>query len=123
MQCHFLKNDQQQCRAQAISETEYCFSHNPDYADERKLAQSRGGQARLHYQSYHEAVELKTPEDVMRLMNVTINALLEGRMPSGNPAGSLAYLSRCWLEAYDKIHGAQRETSPEVVIKDYSLQN
>ena len=42
-QCAGIKADGGRCRGQAISNSEYCFSHSPEHAEARKQRASRGG--------------------------------------------------------------------------------
>src|SRR5918995_5211899 len=42
-QCAGIKADGGRCKGQAISNSQYCFSHSPDHAEARKQRASRGG--------------------------------------------------------------------------------
>jgi uncharacterized protein YceH (UPF0502 family) len=41
--CSGIKADGGRCKAQAISGTEWCFNHHPDYEEQRRRRGSRGG--------------------------------------------------------------------------------
>jgi hypothetical protein len=41
--CSGIKADGGRCKAQAISGTQYCFNHHPDYEEQRQRRSSRGG--------------------------------------------------------------------------------
>ena len=41
--CSGIRADGGRCKGQAISNSQYCFSHSPDHAEERKQRASRGG--------------------------------------------------------------------------------
>jgi hypothetical protein len=41
--CSGIKADGGRCKAQAISDTEWCFNHHPDYEEQRRRRGSRGG--------------------------------------------------------------------------------
>ncbi len=42
-QCAGITAAGQRCKGQAISKSQWCFSHHPDYEDARKQRASRGG--------------------------------------------------------------------------------
>ena len=41
--CSGIKADGGRCQAQAIRDSQWCFSHHPDYAEQRRRRASRGG--------------------------------------------------------------------------------
>lgn len=41
--CSGIKADGGRCKAQAISDTEWCFNHHPDYEEQRRRRGSKGG--------------------------------------------------------------------------------
>ena len=41
--CSGIKADGGRCKAQAISGSEWCFNHHPDYEEQRRQRASRGG--------------------------------------------------------------------------------
>ena len=41
--CSGIRADGGRCRAQAIGNSEWCFSHHPDYEQERRQRASKGG--------------------------------------------------------------------------------
>jgi hypothetical protein len=41
--CSGIRADGGRCQAQAISSSEWCFNHHPDYEEERRRRASRGG--------------------------------------------------------------------------------
>ncbi len=41
--CAGIKADGGRCQAQAIRDTEWCFSHHPDYEDARRHRATKGG--------------------------------------------------------------------------------
>ena len=42
-QCAAIKSDGERCRVSAIEGSEWCWNHDPSYADERRRHGSRGG--------------------------------------------------------------------------------
>ena len=41
--CSGIRADGGRCRAQAISDSQWCFSHHPDYEEQRRRRASKGG--------------------------------------------------------------------------------
>jgi hypothetical protein len=41
--CSGIRADGGRCRAQAISDTDWCFNHHPDYEEQRRRRASKGG--------------------------------------------------------------------------------
>ena len=57
--CSGIRADGGRCRGQAISNSQYCFSHSPDHAEERKLRASRGGRRGGKGRSQAELSDIK----------------------------------------------------------------
>ncbi len=102
MKCTYIKSNNEQCGANAIRGEDCCFSHNPNYGMEKQMAVTKGGLNRKSAQVYGSKIDINTPDDIKRLMAKAINSLWTGNMPASNPAGSLGYLSKVFLEAHDK---------------------
>ena len=102
MKCKFIKSDGQTCNAHALKDSEYCFTHDPDHQEEKKLAVTKGGLARKHYQVYGEPVSINTPKDIQSLLGLVVSGVWTGEIPSNQPANTLGFLARCWLDAYEK---------------------
>ena len=41
--CIFIKPNGEECKANAMRDSKFCFTHNPDVEAEKMLAVSRGG--------------------------------------------------------------------------------
>ena len=101
MKCTYIKPDGKQCNANAIRNSEYCFSHNPDYTRAKALAVKEGGLNRKHCQTYGKALKLETSKDIKRLLGKVINGVWTGKMPANQPANTIGFLSRCFLDAHE----------------------
>jgi len=101
MQCKYTKPDGQRCQANAVVNNEYCFSHHPELKEEKALAVKKGGLNRRLVQDYGEEIKIETPEDIRNLLAETINMIRTGKMPCSQPANSIGFLARCWLDADD----------------------
>lgn len=108
MKCKSIKSDGKRCRANAMRESLHCFRHNKTKKSEATQASTTGGQARRQYNRLGSSVRLKTPKDIQNLMAMAINSLWTGKMSSSNPAGSLGYLAKIFLEAYEKSELEER---------------
>jgi len=102
MKCKKTKSDETRCQAYAMHDSQYCFRHNRNTKGEALEASSNGGKAKKQYLYLGKPMKIKTPEDIKRLMAKSINKLWIGEMPASNPAGSLGYLAKIFLEAYEK---------------------
>jgi hypothetical protein len=102
MKCHKTKSDGTKCQAYAIHNGKYCFRHSVDTKPEALEASSKGGEAKRQYLCLGKPMKIKKPEDIKRLMEKSINKLWIGEIPMSNPAGSLGYLAKIFLEAYEK---------------------
>ena len=70
--CQFIKSDGTRCEANSVNDSEYCFSHNPDFKDAKLAAVIRGGLNRKHYEAYGEPIVIEKPEDIKKLLAETI---------------------------------------------------
>jgi len=102
MKCKAKRADGGQCQANTIHRGQYCFRHNKEMQPEALQASSNGGKGKRQHTYLGKPMRLKTPEDIKRLMARSINKLWSGEMPASNPAGSLGYLAKIFLEAYEK---------------------
>jgi len=102
MQCRHIKEDDKHCGAQALRGKKLCFTHDPESSSERKLSHQNGGLARRQYGVYADPITLSTPQDIQKLMELTINGVLTGKIPANQPANTIGFLSHCWLDAYEK---------------------
>lgn len=107
-QCQFIKQDGLQCEANAILDSDLCFSHNPELEEARMIAVTKGGLNRKHYESYGEAVSLETPADIKKLLANTINSILIGKMPASQPANTIGFLARCWIDIHQIVEQEER---------------
>jgi len=90
------------CQAYVITGSKFCFRHDSKQSSKARTASSKGGNARKTYIHLDHSISIKTPEDIKKLMALSLNKLLSGEMHASNPANSLGYLSKVFLEAYDK---------------------
>ena len=106
--CRFIKTDKQKCKAWAMSDSEFCYFHNPDISEaEKKEIQSRGGQAnKIKVLKPLLPITIKQGDDVILLLEDTINKVRAGEIDL-RVANSIGYLSGHLLKAIEiaKLEG------------------
>ena len=102
MKCTATKANGKKCKANALRGGKYCYRHSDSMRERALGASSAGGRARRQYHYLGPQVELNTPQDIKKLMGRALNSLWTGKMSSSNPAGSIGYLAKIFLDAYDK---------------------
>ncbi|MEK7458333.1 MAG: hypothetical protein AAB612_02505 [Patescibacteria group bacterium] len=103
MQCQSTKSNGKPCKAQAVNESEFCFSHDPALREAKLEAVTNGGKARRQYLSINHPIEIKTIEDIKQLLAETIQGVWAGTISARQPANTLGFLARCYLDVYEKI--------------------
>jgi len=100
--CRFIKTDKQKCKAWAMSDSEFCYFHNPDISEaEKKEIQSRGGQAnKIKVLEPLEPITLKRGDDVILLLEDTINKVRAGKMDL-RVANCMGYLAGHLIKAIE----------------------
>jgi len=98
--CIFIKPDGNPCEANSLKGSDYCFSHDPTTQEAKLLAVTKGGLNRKLYEVYGEPLTLEEPSDIKKLLSNVINGIWTGTIPASQPANSIGFLSRCWLDAY-----------------------
>ena len=102
MNCKFIKPDGAICKAKAIKGSDYCFSHNPDFIEQKIEAVTKGGLNRRSIDIYGEELNLETARDIKKLISKTINLIWTGKMQTSSPANSIGFLARVFLDAQER---------------------
>lgn len=63
--CSGIKADGGRCKAQAISDTEWCFNHHPDYEEQRRRRGSKGGKRGGRGRPVVELAAIKSKLDIL----------------------------------------------------------
>jgi hypothetical protein len=121
MKCVYIKANGEPCEANAVGNSSYCFSHSPEYRKEKALAVQKGGLNRKLIQVYGDEVEIRTPQDIKNLLADSINLVWTGKMPANQPANSIAYLCRCWLDAHEVTEITLRLDAIEKKLTEVNL--
>ena len=115
MNCKYIKADGEQCRANAMKNSDYCFAHNPDTQTERHLAVVKGGLNSRRVALYLEPLSIRTPQEIGLLLEDTINRVRGGEIPS-NIANSIGFLAGHALRALEASDLDQRIEIVESVL-------
>lgn len=115
MKCAYIKTNGQQCQANAKKDSGYCFSHDPESKDAHQLAVVKGGQAKKRKELDLPAVVTRTPQDVVSLLEETINLVRNGTI---DPAlgNSLGFLCSHLLKAMEAANLDDRLEMVESVL-------
>ncbi|MBI2085957.1 hypothetical protein HYT74_01300 [Candidatus Daviesbacteria bacterium] len=115
MQCQYIKEDGEQCGAMSIKEATFCFSHNPETQQDKQLAVTKGGYASKKTVLALVPLEIKTPQQVVDLLESTINSVRSGEIPP-NIANTIGYLAGHMLKALEVSDMDQRVEMIESVL-------
>jgi len=100
--CSFIKPDKKPCNAFSIKDSEFCFNHNPATKEAKMLAVIKGGLNRRHYETYGKPIKLETVKDARILISEIIKGIWTGKIPANEPANSMGFLIRCFIDACEK---------------------
>ena len=115
MQCTYKKTNGIRCGANAMKNSKYCFTHNPKTKDKHALAVVKGGQMSRRDRLSLDPVTAKTPNDVVNLLQETINGIRSGEVPP-NIANTIGYLCGHLLKAIESSDLDKRMEIIEQVI-------
>lgn len=119
MKCKLIKSDKTHCRANSISNSDYCFSHDPDFSDQKKLAVKKGGLApKKTTINMDEELVLDDAKDAKLFLAKVINGVWNGSIPATPVANTLGFLVRCFLEAHEKSEIEDRLARIEEILTD-----
>ncbi len=123
MRCSFIKQNNQQCQAQALKQSSYCFTHDPNKSEERSLAVRKGGLAKKRILlDNQEEIIIKDSKDAKNFLSKLIDAVWRGKIPATPVANTLGFLVRCFLDAYEKSDLEKRITKLEEKITNEKEQ-
>lgn len=108
--CSHTSNSGKPCNTWAQQNSPYCFFHDPEKADVRKQAQSKGG--KLKPVMGHEPTPLQSAQDVAGFVAEVINGVRMGKV-SKTDASILSTLSQTLLRALELGQLEERITQVE----------
>ena len=116
--CEHKKPNGQRCKAFALTDDHFCFSHSPAKTQQRRQAQSAGGSSRSQKVAVlppgTEARRLQSPTDVCDLLGDTINQVRCGLIDS-RIATTVGYLAGTLLRGLE--HGQLDDRLTRIEVK------
>lgn len=100
MRCNYIKTNKEQCSANAMKNSEFCFTHNPKMKDQKMAAVIKGGRMSKRRHSQLPEVPLNNPKDVVILLSRTINEVRSGSIEL-RVANCVGYLSSHLIKAIE----------------------
>ena len=99
--CKYILDDGERCRAYALKDKDYCFSHDPESQEEKALAVRNGGLVKqIKINGELQTIDVKTPKDVVKVLSMTIAEVREGKLPP-QIANTIGFLSGHLLRAFE----------------------
>ena len=117
MKCNHIKPDGEQCGAYAMTESDFCYLHNPDIPEEeKKKNQTKGGSNRaVTVKDPLPVMPLKTPVDAVNLLADTIHRVREGEIDI-RVANCIGVLSGHLIKAFEVANINEKVDVIEQVI-------
>jgi len=119
MQCKHTKENGEQCNGNAMNESDYCYTHNPDISEEeKKEAKARGGSNRaVLIKEPLAEMPIKKMPDVALLIVDTINRVRAGKMDI-RVANCLGFLSDKLIKALEVSDLEERFEKLEQLVNE-----
>jgi len=116
--CQAKKPDGSSCQAAALPDSEFCFFHDPDRADERQAARSFGGSQNRTKTLAADAPDIKVEscQDVVRLIGETINQVRRGDLDP-RVANAIGYLANVLIKAAEQGDLEKRIADLEAAVQ------
>lgn len=121
MKCTYIDSNNNQCQANAMRNSAYCFVHNPNTKEEHALAVRKGGKASRRDRLHLVPVSTRKPEEVVNLLEETINGIRTGTIPP-QIANTIGFLCGHLLKAMEASDLDKRlEVIERVVLERKSV--
>jgi len=123
MRCVYKKENGGQCQANAMTNSDYCYMHNPDISEKEKMeAKIRGGSNRsMIIKNPLPELQIKKIPDVALLIVDTINRVRAGEMDV-RVANCLGFLSDKLIKALEVSDLEERFEKLEQIVNNKSLK-
>ncbi|HEY5589045.1 MAG TPA: hypothetical protein VIK86_08825 [Candidatus Paceibacterota bacterium] len=108
MKCSFIKPDGSQCNANPISDSRFCFFHDPNSDEKKKEAQISGGKAnKVILKEALPILIINESKDIISLLIDTINRVRSGEIDI-RLANCLGVLSGQLIKAFEMCQISDR---------------
>lgn len=99
--CEYINPETaEQCQGFAM-DSGLCFSHDPETKEQKLEAVTKGGLAPKKIKLNLAPVSIKTVEDIMSVLEETINGVRSGEIPCSSPANTIGFLCSHILKAIE----------------------
>lgn len=115
MKCNYIKTNKKQCSANAMIDSKFCFSHNPNTKEQKREAIIKGGKMSKKNHSFLPPITLNQPKDVVNLLATTINEVRSGSVEL-RVANCIGYLSGHLIKAIEISDLGERVSKLEQAI-------
>ncbi len=115
MRCTYVNANGEQCQANAMKKSQYCFAHNPDTREDHALAVAKGGKMSKRDRLSLPPAPMKNPSDVVSILEETINGVRGGTIPP-QIANTIAYICSHALKAMENANLDERIEMIESVL-------
>lgn len=78
--CNYIKSDGTKCKAFAVKDDNFCFSHSEKYSEQHKQAVLNGGKSLKRSYTDKEPVYLRNNEDAVYLIEQVINEVRANKL-------------------------------------------
>jgi hypothetical protein len=100
-QCKYInQHTGEPCGAFAL-DSGYCFSHDPARRDDKQRAVVKGGEAPKKVALHLVPMTIKTPDDVLLVLEEIVNKIRVGELIVSNPANTIGFLCSHILKAIE----------------------
>ena len=99
-----------------MHDSQFCFIHNPECAEKRKLAVISGGEQTRKPSVSKEAISLKQMDDILPFLNQCINEIRRGELTSKS-ANAIGYLTNIAIDVIKLTDIEKRLKEVENAIK------
>lgn len=100
MQCEFVKDDGERCGAMAMTESRFCFSHNPDSVEDKLAAVRKGGAASRGNSTPLSPMPIQSVDDIKSVIEDTVNRIRTEPF-THQKANSIGYLLNIAVNAIE----------------------
>ena len=117
MQCKFIKQNNEQCEANSMKDSEFCFTHNPKTKEAKRQATIKGGSSPKKNYNPLAPMVISDSNSVVKLLTTTINEVRQGEIDL-RVANCIGYLAGHLIKALEASEIVSRiETIERVILE------
>ena len=100
--CTLIKPNGKRCEANRLKGSPFCYFHSPEVVVARAEARRKGGLARYGDKGLTGSYEIKSPQDILTILEDTINDTL-ALGNSTSRAKTIGYLAQIILRGFEAL--------------------